>query len=237
MEKKNNGKIIPTKIRGFDSIVGGGLPQGNCILLIAPPMMEIRLFCLEFIYRGIQEKQAGLVVTMDSSPQDLKIKTLPYNWPLVLGEKNKLLRWVDGYSINAQKNVKDTSAIKRIGGPVALSDIGIAISKVQTEFHKTHDYYRFVFDSLSTLLIYNSPESVYRLLQFIIPKLRVTGAIGFFTLSAGMHDQKIEATLRHMTDGAIQIDNNLNIKILSLPIPTTKKDAKMVLGKKGFVVE
>lgn len=229
--------IVPTKISGFDTLLSGGLPQGNCILLITPPMIETRLFCLEFIYRGIQEKQAGLVVTMDSSPEDLKIKALPYNWTMVLGEKNKLLRWVDGYSINAQKNVKDTAAIKRIGGPVALSDIGIAVSKVQTEFHKTHDYYRFVFDSLSTLLIYNSPESIYRFLQFIIPKLRVTGAIGFFTLSAGMHDQKIEATLRHMMDGAIQIDNNLNIKILSLPIPTTKKDAKMVLGKKGFVVE
>lgn len=229
--------VVPTKIRGFDELLSGGLPKGSCILLIAPPIIETRLFCLEFIYRGIQEKQACLIVTMDTTPEDLKIKAIPYNWTLVLGEKNNLLRWVDGYSINARKNVKDTSAIKRIAGPVALSDISIAISQIQTEFHKTHDSYRFMFDSLSTLLMYNSPTAVYRFLQFIIPKLKVTGAIGFFTLSKGMHDQKIEMTLRHMMDGAIQIDDNLNMKILSLPIPTTKRDAKMVLDKKGFVVK
>jgi len=228
--------VVPTKIQGFDELLSGGLPKGNCILLITPPLIETRLFCLEFIYRGIQEKQPGLIVTMDAAPEDLKIKALPYNWILVLGEKNNSLRWIDGYSINASKNVKDTQAIKRIAGPVALSDIGIAISKVQTEFHKTHDSYRFVFDSLSTLLMYNTPSTVYRFLQFIVPKLKITDALGFFTLSAGMHDPKIEATLRHMMDGAIQIDNNLNMKILSLPIPTTKKDTKMVLSKKGFVV-
>ena len=228
---------IPTKIQGFDDLLGGGLPKGNCISLITPPMIETRLFCLEFIYRGIQEKQTGLIVTMDTAPEDLKIKALPYNWILVLGEKNNLLRWIDGYSINANKKVKDTPAIKRVAGPVALSDIGIAVSNVQTEFHKTHDFYRFMFDSLSTLLMYNEPNAVYRFLQFIIPKLKVTGALGFFTLSAGMHDQKIEMTLRHMMDGAIQIDNNLNMKILSLPVPTTKKDAKMVLEKRGFVVK
>ncbi len=237
MQKKNNGKIIPTKIQGFDELFGGGLPQGSCILLIAPPIIETRLFCLEFIYRGIQEKQAGSIVTIDSAPGDLKIKAIPYNWTLVLGEKNNLLKWVDGYSINANKNVKDTFAIKRVAGPLALSDIAIAISKVQTEFHKTHDFYRFIFDSLSTLLMYNSPDTIYRFLQFIISKLRVTGAVGFFTLSEGMHDQKIEMTLRHMMDGAIQIDDNLNMKILSLPVPVTKREAKMVLEKKGFVVE
>ena len=229
--------VVPTKIQGFDELLGGGLPKGNCILLIAPPMVEVRLFSLEFIYRGIQEKQAGLIVTMDTSPEELKIKALPYNWILVLGEKNNSLRWVDGYSINANKKVKDTPATKRVAGPVALSDIGIAVSNVQTEFHKAHDFYRFIFDSLSTLLMYNNPSTVYRFLQFIIPKLKVTGALGFFTLSAGMHDQKIEMTLRHMMDGAIQIDNNLNMKILSLPVPTTKKDAKMVLEKRGFVVK
>jgi len=229
--------VIPTKIQGFDDMLSGGLPKGNCILLITPPLIETRLFCLEFIYRGIQEKQAGLIVTMDTSPEELKIKALPYNWILVLGEKNNSLRWIDGYSINANKKVKDTPATKRVAGPVALSDIGITISKVQTEFHKTHDFYRFIFDSLSTLLMYNSQDAVYRFLQFIIPKLKVTGALGFFTLSAGMHDQKTEMTLRHMMDGAIEMDENLNMKILSLPVPTTKKDAKMVLEKRGFVVK
>lgn len=229
--------VIPTKIQGFDKLLAGGLAKGSCILLITPPMIETRLFCIEFIYRGMQKKQAGLIVSMDTSPEDLKIKVLPYNWPLALGEKDNLLRWIDGQSVNAGKNAKDTPSIQRIASPVALSDIGIAISKVQTEFHKEHDFYRFMFDSLSTLLLYNPPDAVYRFLQFFVPKLKVTNALGFFTLSAGMHDQKIEATIKHMMDGSIQIDEDLNMKILNFPFPLPRKNAKIRLINNRFEVK
>lgn len=228
--------IIPTKICGFDDIIGGGFPPGTCILLITPPMVEARLFCLEFVYRGLQKQEPGVVITMDNSPEDLKIKALPYNWTLVRGEQNGLLRWIDGYSINANKNVKDSESVARIGGPVALSDIAIALSKVLTDFHKGNEHYRFIFDSLSTLLLYNPPDAIYRFLESIVPKLRISGGVGFFTLASGMHDPKIEMAIRHMLDGAIQLDNDLNMKILGMPVPVDAKEATMKLNKTGFVV-
>ncbi|MBN2014943.1 MAG: hypothetical protein JW778_07170 [Candidatus Altiarchaeota archaeon] len=228
---------VPTNIKGFDEIAGGGLPPGTCILLIVPPVIDVHLFCLEYIYKGLLSGEPGLVITMNYSPEDLKIRALQYGWFLVRGEQQNLLRWVDGYSLNARKDVENTPTIKRIGGSIALSDLTIGMSQAQKDFYSVKNYYRFIFDSLSTLFIYNDPNTIYRFLRTIIPKLRVSGGIGFFLLGAGMHDPQIEMTLRYMMDGTIEVTNDLEMKIMSLPNPTPVRMAQLSLTKEGFIVE
>jgi KaiC/GvpD/RAD55 family RecA-like ATPase len=229
--------LIPTRIDKLDEVIGGGLPQGTCILLITSPMVETQLFCLEYIYRGIQNNEPGLIVTMDYSPEELKLKALKYGWILIEGERNNILKWVDGYSINANKDVKSTESIKRIGGSIALSDLTIGMSQIQRDFNQLKDYYRFVFDSLSTLFIYNDPNTIYRFLRVIVSKLRMSGGVGFFTIGEGMHPKDVEMTLRHMMDGTIQLNSDLKMNVLSLPIPSVRKSIQLSLDKKGFVVK
>lgn len=229
--------IIPTKIPGFDEVAGGGFPPGTCILLMVPPVIDVHLFCLEYIYKGIIEGEPGLIVTMNYSPEDLKVRALQYGWFLARGEQDNLIRWVDGYSLNARKDVENTPAVKRISGSIALSDLTIGMSQAQKDFYQKKEYYRFVFDSLSTLFIYNDPNTIYRFLRTIIPKLRVSGGLGFFLLGTGMHDPQIEMTLRYMMDGTVEITPTLEMKILSLPNPTPFRSAQLKLSKQGFVVE
>jgi len=235
MEEKSI--VVKTGIEGFDDIIGGGFSPGTCILLITAPRIETHLFCLEYIYRGIVKNEPGLIITMNYSPEDLKVKALRYGWILARGEEKRILRWVDGYSLNAKKDVKSTEIIKRIGGSIALSDLTIGMSDAQRAFHQVSEYYRFVFDSLSTLFIYNDPNTIYRFLRVVIPKLRVSGGIGFFLLGEGMHDSQIEMTLRYMMDGTIQITNDLDIKIMSLPNPSPIKTARLILEKRRFMVQ
>ncbi len=227
-------QIIPTGVDGFDDVIGGGFSPGTCILLIVPPVIEVHLFCLEYIYRGLLKNDPGLVITMNYSPEDLKLRAIQYGWILSRGEEKKLLYWVDGYSLNAKKDVQSTDTVKRIGGSIALSDLTIGMSQAQKDFYCIKNYYRFVFDSLSTLFIYNDSNTIYRFLRTIIPKLRVSGGIGFFLLGAGMHDPQIEMTLRYMMDGSIAINNNLDMEILNLPIPAPHRTATMALSKTGF---
>ncbi len=228
--------MIATKISGLDDVLGGGLPIGSCILLLAPPVIETHLFCLEFIYRGLVNDEPGLVVSMNYSPEELKVKALKYGWVLVQGEQKGILRWVDGYSYNVNKDVKSSDTIKRIGGSIALSDLTIGITQAQQEFHTKSDHYRYVLDSLSTLFIYNNPNVIYRFMRAIIPKLRMSGGIGFLLLGSGMHDPQIEMTLRYMVDGTLQLDDNLRIKAINLPVPAPRKSAQLVIDHKGFKV-
>lgn len=228
--------LIPSGIPGFDKLLSGGFPKGTAVLLITPPIVETKLFCLEFIHNGLIKDQPGLIITTDESPENLKSKAAQYNWALEKGEQKKYLRWVDCYSINANEEVSSDESVKRLGGPIALSDMAIAVAETQAQFFKLNKYFRYVFDSLSTLLMYSSPDTIYYFLQSIVPKLKVSGGVGFFLLSSGMHDQKVVMTIRHMMDGTMEIDESLNLKILSLPVVTQDKNAKIELGKDGFVV-
>jgi KaiC/GvpD/RAD55 family RecA-like ATPase len=228
---------VATGIKGFDSVLGGGLFAGSCILLMAPPQIESKLFYLEYIYRGIQAGEPGLIVTMDSSPETLKTKAAEYGWDMNSGEKKSLLRWVDGYSLNAKKEVESTEAIRRIGGSIALSDLTIGITKVQQEYAAIKPYYRYVFDSLSTLFIYNDPNTIYRFLRVIISKMRASNGVGFLTLGEGIHDPSVEMTLRYMVDGTLHLDDHLRLNVLNLPAPSAAKGASLALTKEGFSVE
>jgi len=230
-------ELVPTGIQGFDKVLGGGLPPGACILLITPPLVESRLFCLEYIYRGLISKEPGMVVTMDYSPEALKLRAQEYGWDLDKGEKENLLKWVDGYSLNAKKDAVCTDSIKRIGGSIALSDLTIGMAKIQQDFAVLNGFYRFVFDSLSTLFIYNDSATIYRFLRVIISKLRASNGIGFLTLGEGMHDAQIEMTLRYMMDGTIQIDDGMHMNVLNLPMPASSKSSRLILTKTGFSVE
>lgn len=228
--------LVGTGISGLDEILGGGIPTGSCVLLLEPPLIESRLFYLEYIYRGVCNGEPGMIVTMDYSPEALKIRAGEYGWDMGAGEEKELLKWVDGYSLNARKEVESTSVIKRIGGSIALSDLTVGISNIQKDFSQS-DHYRFVFDSLSTLFIYNDPNTIYRFLRVIISKLRMSGGVGFLTLGEGMHDPHIEMTLRYMMDGTVQVDDNLRMNVLSMPSPSSTRSGKLMLGKTGFSIE
>lgn len=225
--------VIPLGIKGFDKFVEG-IPPGSCILLLSPPMIETRLFCLEFIHRGLEDNIPGLIIEMDDSPEKLKLKALRYKWPLVNGEKDNMLKWVDGYSSKSNKNISDTKSIKRVSGPLALSDISIALSGAQALFKKKSDTYKLVFDSVSTILLYNKPTTVYRFLQVITAKVKNSEGVGLFVLGHGMHDSKIEMTIRHMMDGTIELDEDMGFKIISFPISAKNKKGILSLESNGF---
>ncbi len=230
-------ELVETGIPGLDSLLRGGLPEGSCLLLIAPPKAETHLFCLEFLYRGTEMGEPALMVTMDSSPEMLKKKGGSYSFDLEAKEGEGLFKWVDGYSIHSNKDVESTENVERVGGPMALTDTSIALSRLQARLHGEHGYYRFIFDSISTLLIYNSPETVYRFLEVIVAKTRSSGGVGFFVLGEGMHDKKVEMVIRHMMDGTVHIKDNLEIEALSLPTPGELKKGELKLSEDGFSVE
>jgi KaiC/GvpD/RAD55 family RecA-like ATPase len=230
MSKKD---VVPLGIKGFNKFVEG-IPPGSCILLLSPPMVEARLFTLEFVYSGLKEKIPALIIELDDSPEKLRLKALRYKWPLIKYESEDLLKWVDGYSTRSDKDIKDTRAVKRVSGPLALSDMSIALTGAQIIFKSKSDTYKMVFDSISTILLYNQPTTVYRFLQVITAKIKNSEGVGLFVLGQGMHDSKVEMTIRHLMDGAIQLNEDMSFKIISFPIRPLKKKGSLNLKSEGF---
>jgi circadian clock protein KaiC len=65
-------ELVRTGIEGLDSILLGGIPKGNTILVQGLVGSGKTLLGLEFIYRGItQFNEPGIVVVFETSPDKI----------------------------------------------------------------------------------------------------------------------------------------------------------------------
>jgi len=73
---------VPTGIRGFDDIAGGGLPRGRPTLVCGGPGCGKTLFGMEFVVRGATEfDEPGVFVSFEESEDDLvkNVKSLGFD--------------------------------------------------------------------------------------------------------------------------------------------------------------
>ncbi|MEX0885469.1 MAG: circadian clock protein KaiC [Phycisphaeraceae bacterium] len=63
---------VPTGIRGFDSILMGGLPAGRTTLLSGGPGTGKTVFGLEFLHRGAEAGEPGIFVTFEERAEAVR---------------------------------------------------------------------------------------------------------------------------------------------------------------------
>src|SRR5438876_1510810 len=83
---------IQTGIYGLDQIFLGGILKGNLILVEGAAGTGKTLLGLEFIYRGITERdEPGIIVVFETSPKKLSRDATGFGWNLdELQQQNKL---------------------------------------------------------------------------------------------------------------------------------------------------
>ncbi len=137
-KKKSQKKIsnrVPIGIKGFDELVGGGVPKNSSILICGGPGSGKTIFSLEYLVRGTKNfNQKCLYVTFEQTADDLREQAKQFGWNLKKLEKEGKLE-IMAFSIEdlSQETIKNIQ------------------KKVKKEKIK-----RLVIDSLSTLVI-NAP--------------------------------------------------------------------------------
>jgi circadian clock protein KaiC len=87
------GNVIKTGIRGLDSILLGGIPRTNVIVLQGVTGSGKTLMGMEFIYRGITEyNEPGLIVVFETSPDKLIRDAATFGWNLNELQQQKKLQ-------------------------------------------------------------------------------------------------------------------------------------------------
>jgi KaiC/GvpD/RAD55 family RecA-like ATPase len=88
---------VPTGIPGVDKIlVGKGLPRGHTILVSGGPGSGKTTFAIQFLYMGAtQHDEAGVYVTLDEEPGDIRKNMLKYGWDLKKLEDEKKLVFIN----------------------------------------------------------------------------------------------------------------------------------------------
>src|SRR6476659_2444760 len=75
--------LVRTGITGLESILGGGIPRGNVIVVEGPAGSGKTTLGLEFIYRGAAEfGEPGLIVLFEVSPLKIIRDAANFGWDL-----------------------------------------------------------------------------------------------------------------------------------------------------------
>src|ERR1041385_186059 len=86
-------ELVHTGITGLDSILSGGIPRGNVILLEGTIGTGKTAFGVEFIYRGASQfDEPGIIVLFEVSPQKLIRDASRLGWDLAELERQNRLK-------------------------------------------------------------------------------------------------------------------------------------------------
>lgn len=94
---------LETGIKGLDQISYGGLPKGRATLVAGTAGSAKTVFAAQFLAHGITDfNQAGVFVTFEESPADLRRNMSGFGWDIADWEKRKLWSFVDASPVKGQ---------------------------------------------------------------------------------------------------------------------------------------
>src|SRR5215475_6712880 len=86
-------QLVKTGISGLDSILSGGIPRGNVILLEGSIGTGKTTFGVEFVYRGASVfNEPGIIVLFEVSPQKVVRDAARLGWDLAELERKNVLK-------------------------------------------------------------------------------------------------------------------------------------------------
>ena len=200
--------IFPTGLKMLDRMLGGGMPVAGNLLLYGEPLCGKRPLMMQFVYEGLKMNIPGIFVLTDFGFAEWKAMMEASGWKLAAFEKNGMLQVIDCYSRQFDPALVDEGIVAYVDSPSDLSSISLQLSGLQEQIVQVADHHRLGLHSISSLLETNSPESVFRFLQFITGKFRRSGASALYSLEKGMHDEKYVHMVEHLMDGVLEFSED-----------------------------
>ena len=142
---------VPTGIKGLDELLGGGFPEGRCILVVGSPGSGKTTFALQYLYHGSMLGETGLYVTLDEHPDLIKKNLLSYDWDIDGMEKKGKLLFVDASGLRRAKNSEGglLAPYRSQSDAVDFSELLKTINKV-VEGESVH---RIALDPVTSLML------------------------------------------------------------------------------------
>jgi circadian clock protein KaiC len=128
-----NMKRLSTGIKGLDKLLGGGIPEGQNILISGSPGTGKSTVGIQFLDEGMKKGERGEYVTVEESAKKISTQAESYN------------RWSNPPGITSGKEIKYDIGSKKPSSPEDM----IKLLADQQEKKKTK---RLVLDSLNALL-------------------------------------------------------------------------------------
>jgi TolB-like protein/KaiC/GvpD/RAD55 family RecA-like ATPase len=201
-----------TGFHELNSLLGGGYNEKSTVLIIGPTGVGKEILLYNFILSGIREDDACLYVTRqlvndvqrDSGARGINLVSNSLTWIAPGGSEKKF-------------------------SPENLAKLSFAVKdylKESGEKKKT----RIVLDPLSSLLLTNSADSVYRFLTQLFAEVKIYDTCILAILEEDMHTPSVIASMEQIFDGVLRIgsgeDESLQVevrKMIGSNIPSRQK--------------
>ncbi|UCH37593.1 MAG: hypothetical protein JSV76_07965 [Candidatus Bathyarchaeota archaeon] len=166
------------------------------MLLVGPPGVGKTMFCEHLLIESLKNHTSVLYVTLDRPPSQTRERI--HEKGISLQEGKSSLTIVDGYSWL----IGGSEERYRVSNLSNLSDLSV---KTISALDDLSSHSLFIFDSISTLLIYNSENEVARFLEINMARMKHNNQVSLWAIELGIHSAQFYNTLRHMADCTLEM--------------------------------
>jgi len=178
--------LASSGIPALDKLLTDGYPDKSAVLVVGPP--------------GIGKEALGYWFTKSGLVQGdfcLYVSRLPVR---------EVLQDVKGFNIDMQQKVpfwltSDGGQIKYDVNDLAAFSFNVKEVLKQNGTRRI----RIVVDVLSSLLMLNQPETIYKFLSQLLDEVKKYDAVLLATLEEGMHKPEVLAAMQQLFDGVVEL--------------------------------
>lgn len=207
MASKMSGEYFSSGIHALDVSLNGGFTRPSNLLVIGDPWSPKRELGLTMLTAGLHNNEAAICISATKTAEEIRTQWLEFGLTPTFEQEGKV-KFVDCYSKMIGSNASDTPSIKRVPSIIDYTKLAVAVNEWCSSFFLKNIRARVMFDSLSTLLVYSTLQTVMRFLHIFLGQLRRQNVLGFLIVEEGTHDTLTLNQLKSFSNGAIIMEAN-----------------------------
>ncbi|MBP2030554.1 KaiC/GvpD/RAD55 family RecA-like ATPase [Methanohalophilus levihalophilus] len=194
----------PTGVAGLDVQLGGGVPPGTTILLLAEPGTSSEVFAQQFVYGGLTSGEEVYYFSSEHPINEIVEDMKNFGWDIEGYIDTNQMDFIDAYSLRFYNVLPKHLSIDLSAKDFIKQNIDSMnlLKAVVNEPRK--ERYRGVIDSMSFFLRAYELSNVVEAIEVISSVGKATNAVQLILMTSGMHDTTVENTMKDICDGVIE---------------------------------
>ncbi|MFH1056169.1 MAG: ATPase domain-containing protein [Candidatus Altiarchaeota archaeon] len=201
-------------------------PLGVSVLVYGLVASGKTTFSLTLAREFLKNNLPCIWICVDEGPASVREKMAYFNINYQLSQEKNMLRFIDVYSEQITGKPMQDKYVINSSSAFNLNEINRGLMRALSEVTGQGIV---VFDSVSTLLLYNRSATCEEFLKVHMSRITTAGFTGFFIMQRDLHDQQTEETLKMMCDSVLEFGFEKDMRKISI--------IKLPLGSSGEWIE
>ena len=198
IQKKARKKIYKTPFNYFNTLVKGGIPKSNAIMIYGAPGSGKTILLEHFVYDSLKKRRPCVFITNLDFPSRVRDRMKELGLKVKNSFLSKNLKFIDCYSETAGQKSTEEYSISSLGD---LTTLGVKLSSCLNELGKNTDVF---MDSLNPLFTLLKSDDILNFIHSTSAKVKGINGRFFFTVSTGI-EEEIRSKLESTSDGVIEL--------------------------------